>query len=95
MLARLDLLPETLIYDAFDRRLDWSVSGPILRDDHVPLTYRMEGQVFAITGRCSVISKVCGVDLYLHRSYTCVVGDMARQRFSVSTADLADMCKSL
>lgn len=91
LLARLDLLPETLIYEAFDQRLDWSVSGVILRNDCVPLTYRMQGRQLAITGRCSVIARVCGVDLYLHNSYTCVTGDVARQRFSLAVKPLLSL----
>ncbi|MBS3963662.1 MAG: hypothetical protein KGZ80_04040 [Methylomonas sp.] len=95
LLTKLDLLPTTLAYDPFDRRLSWSVAGPILRNDCVPLTYKMQGKQFAITGRCSVIPKVCGVDLYLHRSYTGIIGDTVRQRFTVSTKELATLCKPL
>ena len=82
-LARLQLLPDTLNYEMFDQRIDLSVSGIIRRDDCVPLTYRLAGEVFSITGRCSMIARVCGVDLYLHSSYTGIAGDMARQRFGI------------
>jgi len=58
------------------------VSGPIIRNDCVPLTYRLQGKQFGVSGRCSLLPMVCGVDLYLQRSYTGVVGDIARQRFS-------------
>ncbi|NBV75892.1 MAG: hypothetical protein EBR59_08045 [Methylococcaceae bacterium] len=88
-LARLQLLPDTLNYEMFDQRIDLNVAGTILRDDCVPLTYRLSGQQFAISGRCSMIARVCGVDLYLHSSYTGVVGDLARQRFSLAVPALA------
>ena len=87
-LARLQLLPETLNYEMFDQRIDLNVAGTILRDDCVPLTYRLSGKQFAITGRCSMIARVCGVDLYLHSSYTGLAGDFARQRFSFAVPAL-------
>ena len=68
LLAELTLLPDTLVYDNFDQRIDFVVSGPILRADHVPLTYRLQAKNVAICGRCSVIPRVCGVDLYLQHS---------------------------
>lgn len=83
VLAQLRLLPESLLYEPFDRRVDFCVTGPILRDDCVPLTYQLQGKEFGISGRCSMIAKVCGVDLYLQKSYTGVVGDIARQAFSL------------
>lgn len=86
VLAELDLLEGSLEYVMFERRIDLIVAGPILRADCVPLSYCLEGENFAITGRCSMIARVCGVDLYLHRSYTGVVGDIARQKFSISVA---------
>lgn len=94
LLATLNLLPESLNYDAFDQRIDFIVAGPISRNDCVPLTYRLHGKVFAITGRCSMIARVCGVDLYLQRSYTGVVGDVARQKFSIDIKALLKMQKS-
>jgi len=94
LLATLSLVPDSLVYDTFDQRLDFVVAGPILRNDCVPLTYRMQGNQFAISGRCSMISKVCGVDLYLHGSYTGSIGDEARQYFSVSIKPLLKLIKS-
>ena len=82
LLAQLDLLPETLVYDDFDKGIRFTVAGHILRNDVVPLTYRLQGRLFAVTGRCSVLPKICGVDLYLQRNYTSVVGDNVRQNFS-------------
>lgn len=88
ILATLNLLPDDLRYEIFDQRIDLIVAGPILRNDCVPLTYRLQGKEFGISGRCSVIGKVCGVDLYLQRSYTCVIGDIARQKFSIDIKSL-------
>ena len=93
LLATLDLLPDSLNYDAFDQRIDLIVTGPILRNDCVPLTYRLQGKNFAISGRCSMIARVCGVDLYLQASYTGIVGDIARQKFSVAIKPLLKLIK--
>jgi len=88
LLASLALMPDSLIYHRFEQRLDWLVEGAIVRNDCVPLTYRLQGQQFAISGRCSVLPQVCGVDLYLSSSYTCTLGDKARQGFSLSLKKL-------
>lgn len=82
LLAQLHLLPETLAYQMFEQRIDLVVAGEILRGDRPPLTWRLQGRDFAATGRCSMIARVCGVDLYLQKSYTGKVGDIARQNFS-------------
>lgn len=88
LLAELDVLPDSLTYEMFDQRIDLIVEGPILRNDCVPLIYRLQGEQFAISGRCSMIARVCGVDLYLQRSYTGVIGDIARQKFSIALKPL-------
>jgi hypothetical protein len=88
VLAELHVLTDSLEYRIHEQRLDFCVCGPILRADAVPLTYRLQGKQFAITGRCSMIAKVCGVDLYLQRSYTGKVGDIARQNFSLYVSTL-------
>ncbi|MFM8340867.1 MAG: hypothetical protein ACKN9F_01465 [Methylomonas sp.] len=84
VLAKLSLLPETLNYERFDQRLDLNVEGKILRNDCVPLTYCLKGELFSMTGRCSIIARVCGVDLYLCNHYSEQIGDTVRQRFSLS-----------
>jgi hypothetical protein len=94
-LATLYLLPDDLRYEMFDQRIDLIVAGPVLRNDCVPLTYRLQGKEFSISGRCSVIAKVCGVDLYLQRSYSCEIGDMARQKFSIDIKSLLKMKNSI
>lgn len=83
LLAELVLVAETLNYDLFDQRIDFCVTGPILRADCVPLTYTLQGELFGISGRCSMIPRVCGVDLYLQRSYTGIAGDIAKQNFAI------------
>lgn len=88
VLAELDLLEDTLAYEMFDQRIDFIVAGAILRADCVPLTYRLQGKLFSITGRCSMIAKVCGVDLYLQSSYSGVIGDISRQKFSIAVKPL-------
>ena len=84
VLAKLSLLPETLNYEMFDQRLDLNVEGKILRNDCVPLTYCLKGELFSMTGRCSIIARVCGVDLYMCNNYSEQIGDTVRQRFSLS-----------
>lgn len=93
LLATLNLLPDTLNYEAFDRRIDFIVAGPISRNDCVPLTYRLQGKDFAITGRCSMLPRVCGVDLYLQASYTGTIGDVARQKFAIAVKPLLKLIK--
>jgi hypothetical protein len=84
LLATLFLRPDTLDYDQFDQRIDLQVCGPILRADCPPLTYALQGVHFGLSGRCSMLNNVCGVDLYLPRSYTGKVGDIANQKFSIA-----------
>ena len=88
LLATLYLRADSLYYDQFDQRIDLQVSGPILRSDCVPLTWRLQGVHFGMEGRCSVLANVCGVDLYLPRSYTSSVGDIANQKFSIAVKPL-------
>lgn len=87
VLAELTLEADTLLYEHFEQRLDLQVTGPILRDDCVPLTFRLAGERFAVTGRCSALPHVCGRDLYLSR-YSGRIGDIARQRFQIPLKQL-------
>lgn len=82
VLAELALDVDSLFYERFEQRIDLRLAGPILRDDCVPLTFRLAGQRFAVTGRCSALPHVCGRDLYL-RGYSGQLGDMARLRFEI------------
>ena len=83
LLATLQLIPDSLYYESFDQRIDFTVLGEILVDQYVPLTYRVQGEHYYFYGRCSTVPKVCGVDLYLSQSYTEKAGDIAQQRFSI------------
>ena len=94
LLARLSLLQSSLTYESFDQRIDFVVVGPILSNDCVPLNYRLQGRTFAMTGRCSMISKVCGVDLYLQSTYSGEVGDIARHKLAISMKSLLQFCKT-
>ena len=94
LLARLSVLQSSLEYEAFDQRIDFVVMGPILRNDCVPLTYRLQGKVFAISGRCSILGKICGVDLYLQSTYSNQVGDIARHKFAIPIKSLLQTLKS-
>lgn len=87
VLAELALEADSLFYERFAQRLDLQVAGPILRADCVPLTFRLAGERFAVTGRCSALPYVCGRDLYLS-SYSGQVGDIARQRFQIPLKQL-------
>lgn len=95
LLAMLEIIAETLSYEMFDQRIDFIVTGEILNDQYVPLTYKVEGEKFGFYGRCSTVPKVCGVDLYLSQSYTERVGDIVRQNFKLSVKQLVKQCKSL
>jgi len=88
LLAVLNISPDSLYYDKFDQRIDFSVSGNIINTEYVPLIYRVEGQAFSLNGRCSMIRRVCGVDLYLNSTYTGRLGGTVRQNFSVSVKKL-------
>lgn len=88
VLAELTLIPDSLYYEMFDLRIDFTVAGLIENNQCVPLTYRVEGNKYSFDGRCSTVPKVCGVDLYLNKSYTEVLGDSVRQNFSISIKKL-------
>jgi len=88
LLAELILVPESLTYELFDQRIELVVVGDIINNQYVPLTYLVQGKKYSFYGRCSVIPKVCGVDLYLSKTYTEVLGDSVRQRFFISVKKL-------
>jgi len=88
VLAKLSLVPDTLIYEMFDQRIGFDVIGPILVENSPALTYKVDGKYYGFWGRCSTIPQVCGVDLYLSHSYTGKAGDIAKQKLTVSVASL-------
>ncbi|MCK5831098.1 MAG: hypothetical protein KAH20_12450 [Methylococcales bacterium] len=83
LLATLHIVPESLEYESYSQRIEFIVKGEIINNDSPPLTYKVEGDKYSFYGRCSTVFKVCGVDLYLSRSYTEQVGDRAQQKFTI------------
>ncbi|WP_305908163.1 hypothetical protein Q9L42_012000 [Methylomarinum sp. Ch1-1] len=88
LLAVLGLQAGSLDYEKFDQRIDFMLAGEIIRDDCVPLTYRLQGDCFSITGRCSMLPRVCGVDWYIGGGYSGKAGDQARLKFKVSIKEV-------
>ncbi len=88
LLAELKIVPQSLYYEIFDQRIDFEVSGKIINHQYVPLTHVVQGEKYDFHGRCSTIPKVCGVDLYLSKSYTEQTGHKVRQKFSISVKNL-------
>jgi len=88
LLAELKIIADSLYYDMFDQRIDFTVIGDIVNIQYVPLTYKVQGDKYFFYGRCSTILRVCGVDLYLNNSYTENLGDTVRQSFSISVKKL-------
>ena len=86
ILAQLALISDSLHYETFDKRIDLSVEGKIIIADDLPLHYCLQGNQFAAKGRCSILPRVCGVDLYLNH-YNENKG-MIRQNFSFSVKKL-------
>jgi hypothetical protein len=88
LLSKLKTAPDSLYYEAVEKRIDFMVTGQIMANQHTPLTYQVQGDKYCFHGRCSTIPRVCGVDLYLSRSYTEKVGDIVWQRFSIEVKEL-------
>ena len=65
ILAKLNLIADSLFYEPFDKRIDLIVEGKIIETHYPPLTYHLRGNDFSLSGRCSLLPQVCGVDLYL------------------------------
>lgn len=92
LLARLPLAE--LTYESFDKRIDLVYEGSI-DEESTPLTYDLKGTKVSISGRCSMIKCVCGVDLYLSSSYTTKKSDRVRQKISIQSRDVLKVLKSL
>jgi len=93
VLADLTLLNDEINYDSFAKRLEMVFIGSVL-NDAIPLTYSIKGKQLLVTGRCSVIPKVCGVDLYFSH-YLREKNSQARQKFIFSMPDLLKQIKVL
>lgn len=88
LLAELDGQDDSLFYERFDQRIDLALTGEIARDDCVPLAYRLQGEHLAVTGRCSMLPKVCGVDWYIGAGYSGKVGERARLKFKIDVKEV-------
>ena len=67
----------------FSQRIEFVVEGEIANDQYPPLTYSVNAGISRFYGRCSTIPQICGVDLYLDKSYTEKVGDRVKQKFTI------------
>ena len=85
LLAELNIQADSLYLCSglFHQRIELVVEGEIVNDQHPPLTYRVTGNTFQFSGRCSTIPQVCGVDLYLDKSYTQKTGACVKQKFTI------------
>ena len=85
LLAELKIQADSLYLDSgmFHQRIEFEVEGEIVNDQYPPLTYSVNGDTFRFYGRCSTIPQICGVDLYLDKSYTEKVGDRVKQKFTI------------
>lgn len=88
VLAELSLADDSLYYDRFDQRIDMVLVGSIINDACAPLTYRLQGEFFVVSGRCSLLPQVCGVDWYLGGAYRGKMGDFVRLKFSISMREV-------
>ena len=69
--------------ELFHLHIEFVVEGEIINDQYPALTYTVNGATFRFYGRCSTIPQVCGVDLYLDKSYTGKAGDCVKQKFTI------------
>ncbi len=85
LLADLKIQAESLCLNSgiFHQRIEFMVEGEIKNDQYPPLTYSVNGNTCRFYGRCSTIPQICGVDLYLDKSYTKRIGDRVRQKFII------------
>ena len=85
LLAELKFLEDSLSYSSalFQQNIEFTVIGNIISAQYPALTYRVDTGTFQFFGRCSTIPQICGVDLYLDKSYTEKTGDHVRQKFTL------------
>ncbi len=90
LLAELKTQVDSLIIDSgmFSQRIEFVVEGEIVNDQYPPLTYSVNAGIFQFYGRCSAIPQICGVDLYLDKSYTEKTGDYVKQKFTIPVSRL-------
>jgi hypothetical protein len=85
LLAELTIQADSLHLNSgmFHHRIEFVVEGEIVNDQYPPLSYSVNGSSFRFYGRCSTIPQICGVDLYLDKSYTEKAGDYVKQKFTI------------
>jgi len=85
LLAELKTQLDTIkLYNGlFQQRIEFVVEGKIINDKYPAITYTVNTATFRFYGRCSTIPQICGVDLYLDKSYTEKTGDPVTQKFSI------------
>ncbi len=90
VLAELKTQVDSLKIDSgmFHQRIEFVVEGEIVNDQYPPLTYSVNAGTFQFYGRCSTIPQICGVDLYLDKSYTEKTGDYVKQKFTIPVSRL-------
>ena len=72
----------------FQQYIEFIVIGKIISNQYPAINYHVDTGTFQFFGRCSTIPQVCGVDLYLDKSYTEKEGDSVRQKLSVPVNQL-------
>lgn len=77
----------------FNQKIEFVVKGKIINDQYPAITYKVGASTFQFYGRCSTIPQICGVDLYLDKSYTGVIGDSVSQKFFVPVDKLFSALK--
>ena len=93
VLAILAFNPEMSAYDAYAQRLEMIFMGEVTNES-IPLSYTIHGLDLSFYGRCSVLSKVCGVDLYFS-NYKRSQGAAVRQKITLSIKELVKELKIL
>lgn len=93
VLAKLDISKDMITYDAYAQRLEFVFIGTV-KNEKIPLTYTIKGLDLSYIGRCSVLSKVCGVDLYFS-NYQRIQNSAVRQKIIVSIKELVKQLKFL
>jgi len=91
LLADLTLNGELASYEPYAQRLEFIYTGYV-DSCLIPLSYTINGVDLSFCGRCSVLPKVCGVDLYFS-NYTRQEGFFARQKITISIKELVKQLK--
>jgi len=82
-----------LYHGMFHQHIEFVVEGAIINEQYPALTYTVKGDTLLFFGRCSTIPQICGVDLYLDKSYTEKKGDYVKQKFTIPVNKLFKLVK--